>query len=189
MIDFSTFMQRSALKPEAGERAYARAQVREVWDGDKFIQHLADHNGVFSRGTVKGVVSDLCNCLVEQVLNGNKVYLGELGCFYISLGCESAESLSSFTAANIKTVNLVFTPGKDFENMISKATFNAVTSRAVQTATLKAVKEQAATVNLEAIKNGSSSSGTGSGSSSGTGSDSGSGSESGDGGQDFNPLS
>ena len=79
MIDFSVYLQANHLKPETGERAYAKAQVREVWDGDRFVRHLADHNGVFSRGTVKGVVSDLCNCLVEQVLNGNKIYLGELG--------------------------------------------------------------------------------------------------------------
>ena len=77
MIDYSIYMQKNHLKPEAGERAYAKAQIREVWNGDRFVQHLADHNGVFSRGTVKGVVSDVCNCIVEQVLNGNKVFLGE----------------------------------------------------------------------------------------------------------------
>ncbi|MGM9759072.1 MAG: DNA-binding protein [Parabacteroides sp.] len=148
MIDYSVYMQKNHLKPEAGERAYARNQIREIWDGDRFVQHLSDHNGVFSRGTIKGVVSDVCNCIVEQVLNGNKVYLGELGCFYASLNCESANDLKSFTAANIKAVNLVFAPGRDFENMISKATFNPVTSRALQAIALKAQKNQAESIDL-----------------------------------------
>ena len=152
MIDYSIYMQKNHLKPEAGERAYAKAQIREVWNGDRFVQHLADHNGVFSRGTVKGVVSDVCNCIVEQVLNGNKVFLGELGSFYASLSCESADDLSTFTAANIKAVNLVFTPGPDFENMIAKATFNPVASSAIQAATLKAVKAKASSVDLEGLK-------------------------------------
>lgn len=163
MIDYSVYLQTNYLKPEVGERAYARAQVREVWDGDRFVRHLADHNGVFSRGTVKGVVSDLCKCLVEQVLNGNKVYLGELGCFSVSLSCESADSMEKFSEDNIKAVNLVFTPGDDFENMIGKATFNQVASRLAQAAMLKAEKAGATIVDLAAIKgNNASSDGSGS---------------------------
>ena len=155
MIDYSVYLQKNHLKPEAGERAYARPQIREVWDGDRFVQHLYEHNGVFSRGTVKGVVSDVCNCIVEQVLNGNKVYLGELGCFSASISCESADDMKSFTAANIKAVNLVFTPGPDFENMISKARFNPVTSRALQAVALKAQKNQAVSIDLTMLGSGS----------------------------------
>ena len=156
MIDYSVYLQTNHLKPEAGERAYAKAQIREVWDGDRFVRHLADHNGVFSRGTVKGVVSDLCNRLVEQVLNGNKVYLGELGSFSVSLSSESADNMEVFTEDNIKAVNLVFTPGEDFANMISKATFNRVASRLAQAATLKAEKSGQTTVDLAAAKGGNS---------------------------------
>lgn len=192
MIDYSVYLQTNFLKPEAGERAYAKAQVREVWNGDRFVKHLADHNGVFSRGTVKGVVSDLCKCLVEQVLNGNKVYLGELGCFSVSLSCESADTMEKFNEDNIKAVNLVFTPGDDFINMIGKTTFNRVASRAAQLATLKAEKAGEATVDLAAAKGGSSttdepSTGTGdTGNTDDTG-NSGSG-NSGTSGEDSNPL-
>lgn len=165
MLDYSVYLQTNHLTPEAGERAYARLQIRENWDGDKFINHLAAHNAVFTRGTFKGVVSDLCNCIVEQVLNGNKIALGELGTFHASISCESADSMEKFTAANIKAVNLVFTPGPDFENMIGKATFNLVAIRKAQKATVKAEKAGEATVDLEAAKR----SGTGNDASEGTG--------------------
>ena len=154
MLDYSVYMQTNHLTPEAGERAYARLQNRENWDADKFINHLAAHNAVFTRGTFKGVVSDLCNCIVEQVLNGNKFALGELGTFHASISCESAESMEKFTAANIQAVNLIFTPGPDFENMIGKATFNVVASRKVQKAVIKAEKSGSTTVDLEAAKRG-----------------------------------
>lgn len=64
-----------------------------------------------------------------------------------------ADSPESFSASNIKTVNIVFTPGPDFENLRGKATFNLVSSRAAQAATLKAEKTGDTIVDLEAARN------------------------------------
>ena len=152
MIDFSVYMMRNPLKPELPEKAYAKNQVSEIWPLEKFAKHIADHNGVFSRGTVKGVLSDTCECLVEQLLNGKKVELGELGTFGISLSSEGAPSVKEFSAKNIKAVNILFAPGPDFENLINRAEFNRVTSRAVQAAALSAVKEGMDTVDLTALR-------------------------------------
>ena len=85
MINYSVYMMGNPIKPEMPEKAYAKAQVNEVIEFSQFVKHIADHNGVFSRGTVKGVVSDTCECLVEQLLNGNKIKFGELGIFSLSL--------------------------------------------------------------------------------------------------------
>ena len=152
MIDYSIFMWKSPLKEDAVEMAYAKNQVRKVLTFDEFVKHISDHNGVFTRGTVKGVVSDTCSCLVEQLLMGNKVQFGELGIFSISITSEPATSLKNFSEDNIKEVNILFNPGEDFENLRSKAEFNLVASRAVQTATIKAVKANETTVDLEAAK-------------------------------------
>ena len=165
MIDFSVYMMRNPLHPELPEKAYAKNQVSEIWPLEKFAKHIADHNGVYSRGTVKGVLSDSCECLVEQLLNGNKVELGELGTFGISLSCEGAPSVKDFTVKNIKAVNILFAPGPDFENLINRAEFNLVASRAAQVATLKAEKAGDDMVDLAAAKNkGTSSDSTGGGS-------------------------
>ncbi|OUO23238.1 DNA-binding protein, partial [Bacteroides sp. An322] len=118
----------------------------------KFVKHIADHNGVYTRGTVQGVILDMCECLVEMLLEGKKVQLGALGDFFISLNSVGAESLKAFTAANIKAVNVVFTPGTDFDGLIERAKFNPVASRTAQAATLKAEKEGLSTVDLEAAK-------------------------------------
>jgi predicted histone-like DNA-binding protein len=152
MINYSTFMWKNTLDKKGVEQAYAKNQVTKVVSFDEFVKHISDHNGVFTRGTVKGVVSDTCACLVEQLLNGCKVQFGELGTFSISITGEPAASLKAFSADNITAVNILFTPGPDFENLRSKAEFNLVTSRAVQAASLKAIKEGEDTIDLAALK-------------------------------------
>lgn len=153
MIDYSVYMMTPTYSKDETPKAYAKNQVSEIWTLDKFAKHISDHNGVYSRGTVKGVISDMCECLVEQLLNGNKIQLGELGTFGISISSEGAESIEKFASKNIKAVNILFSPGADFENLIGRAEFNPVASRIAQKATLKAEKAGEATVDLEAAKN------------------------------------
>lgn len=158
MIDYSVYMMGNPVKPEEAPKAYAKCQVSEIWSMEKFVRHIADHNGVYSRGTVKGVISDMCECIVEQLLNGNKIQLGELGTFSISLSSIGAESIEKFSAKNnIKAVNILFAPGEDFENLLGRAEFNQVSSRTAQAATLKAEKAGESMVDLAAAKGGSSS--------------------------------
>lgn len=156
MIDYSIYLWKNPMDEKSVEMAYAKNQLKKVMTFDEFVKHISDHNGVFTRGTVKGVVSDTCTCLVEQLLNGYKVAFGELGVFSISLTCDPAPSLKEFSTDNIKAVNLLFTPGADFENLRSKAEFNLVTSRAVQAASIKALKEGADIVDLAALRKGTS---------------------------------
>lgn len=155
MINYSVYLMKNPQKPEDEVKAYARNQVSEVWNMDKFAKHIADHNGVYSRGTVKGVICDMCECLVEQLLNGNKIVLGELGSFVASISSVGAASIPEFTTKNIKAVNIVFKPGPDFENLLSRSDFNPVASRIAQAATLKAEKAGETTVDLAAAKGGS----------------------------------
>ena len=163
MIDYSVYLMANPMDAEAPEKAYGKAQMKESMTFDKFVKHIADHNGVFARGTVQGVVLDMCECLVEMLLNGNKVQLGALGDFWISLSSKGADSLAEFTTANITGINVIFTPGSDFADLVSRAQFNPVASRVAQAATLKAEKAGEATVNLEAAKRKPSASDAGTG--------------------------
>ena len=139
-------------------KAYAKAQVKEVMSFRDFVNHISEHGG-YKRGQVKGVLSDMCSCLVEQLLEGKKVMLDELGNFWLSLSSEGAESCEAFNAKNITGVNIIFTPGEDFENLLSRATFNPVPSRSLQNAAIKAEKKGEKTIDIEAVKNNTSSGG------------------------------
>ena len=140
------------MKKDEAPKAYARAQVKEVMTFRQFVDHIASHGG-HKRGQVKGVLSDMCSCLVEQLLEGKKILLDELGDFWISLTSIGADSCEAFTSKNITGVNIVFTPGIDFQNLINDAEFDLVASRIAQTATLKAEKKMLDTVDLAAAKN------------------------------------
>lgn len=152
MIEYSVYMMSNHLKPNDAPKAYAKNQVREVLDLEKFCKHIASHNAGYSRGMVKAVLSDMCECLVEQLLNGNKIKLGSLGVFGVTISCEGAESLEKFSEDNIKAVNINFKPGEDFENLIGQAQFKLVASRIAQAAILNAEKKGKNTVDLEEAK-------------------------------------
>ena len=177
------------MNKEEAPKAYAKAQVKEVMTFRQFVAHIAEHGG-HKRGQVKGVLSDTCSCLVEQLLEGKKILLDDLGNFWISLTSMGAENCEAFTSKNITGVRIIFTPGEDFENLLGRATFNLVASRTTQAASLKAEKKGEDTVDLAAAKNkgnGSTTDPTAPGTDPGTdsGNDSGTG---GDGGEELPPV-
>ena len=158
MINYSVYMFANPIDESKPAKAYAKAQVKEVMSFRDFVNHISEHGG-YKRGQVKGVLSDMCSCLVEQLLEGKKVMLDELGNFWLSLSSEGAESCETFSAKNITGVNIIFTPGEDFENLLSRATFNPVPSRSLQNAALKAEKKGEKTIDIDAVKNNTSSGG------------------------------
>lgn len=144
-------MKQNPINHDKEPMAYARAQVSEVMSFRDFTQHIADHGG-YTRGKVKGVLSDMCTCLVEMLLAGKKVQIDDLGDFWLSLSSVGAENCEAFSADNITGVRILFTPGVDFDNLRSRAVFQPVASRAAQAAILKAEKKGDTTVDLEAAK-------------------------------------
>ena len=143
MINYSVYMFANPIDSSKPDKAYAKAQVKEVMSFRDFVSHIAEHGG-YKRGQVKGVLSDMCSCLVEQLLEGKKVMLDELGNFWLSLSSEGAESCEAFNAKNITGVNI--------ENLLSRATFNPVPSRSLQNAAIKAEKKGEKTIDIEAVK-------------------------------------
>ncbi len=152
MIPYSVFMKSNPMNPNEAPKAYAIAQVRQNLSTEDFIAHVAKHNTVFSKGTIKGVLADVAVCLREQILNGNKVTLDGLGTIGFTISCAGADSLAQFTANDIREINVIFTPGQELTNLIDDATFEPVTSRAVQAAALKAVKSNQTSIDLENLK-------------------------------------
>ena len=153
MIEYSVYMMGNPMDPEQAPKAYAKNQVREVWSLDKFCKHIASHNSGYSRGLVKAVLTDMCDCMVEQLLNGNKIQLGSLGVFSLSISCSGAPSVKEFSSDYIRALNINFKPGADFDNLVTQAEFMPVASRAAQAAVLKAEKAGEGSVDLSTAKN------------------------------------
>ncbi|MBR1681969.1 MAG: DNA-binding protein [Bacteroidaceae bacterium] len=141
MIPYSIVMRQNPAHPDEPKKAYATAQVIEVLTLQKFAEHISSHGAKYAEEDITAVAILLTKCLVEQLLEGKKVQLGKLGEFSVSLSSEGAPTAKAFTAENIKSVNLIYNPGSAFEDLIKKASFAPVATRAAQAAALKAQKE------------------------------------------------
>ena len=132
MIDYSVFMMKSTFAPDSKPKAYAKLQLRETWDMERFAKYMAEHYRTYNRGMVKGLLTDVSACLAELLLKGIKVNLGELGTFGTTISCSGAESVEAFKKKDIKSLNVVFTPGSDLKDLVDRAEFNLVASRATR---------------------------------------------------------
>jgi len=141
MIPYSVVMRGNPLHEDDPKKAYATPQVLEVLTLEEFAEHISSHDSKYNEADITAVAILITNCLVEELLNGNKVKLGKLGDFSISFNSVGADTAKEFSADNIQDINLVFTPGHAFENLRSKASFVPVATRKAQAAALKAQKE------------------------------------------------
>ena len=130
-------------------KAYGAAQVDEVLSFDTFCKHIADHHSPFSKGTIKGVLTDAVACLREQLLAGNKVKIGDLGDFHVELATKGAKTTDDFNINYIEDVNVRWTPGKSFENLRSEATFQLVPSRKAQADAIEVIRNEDTIQGLE----------------------------------------
>ena len=130
-------------------KAYGTAQVHEVLTFDQFCKHISDHNSPFSKGTVKGILTDAVACLKEQLLAGNKVKLGDLGDFHCELATRGAKTTEDFNADYIEAVNVRWTPGRDFKNLRQEATFQLVPGREAQADAIEVIRNEDTIQGLE----------------------------------------
>ena len=124
------------------KKVYAHAQAREVMQLEDLADHIQQHGSPFTADIILGVARKLVSCVCEQLLEGNKVCLGRLGSFYISLKSEGVDDASTFNPAdNIKALNVRWNRGSDFKNLLGKAKFEYVTTRKQQSASRKQEKQ------------------------------------------------
>lgn len=117
------------------------------------------------------------DCMREQLLAGQKIQLGDLGSFYISINSSGAASAKEFNPAiHIRKLNVNWTCGQRFGELLEEAEFNLVATRSAARAVVKALKAGKTTVDLTGTTGGGDDTG---------GSDTGGGS---DGDQGENPL-
>ena len=130
------------------QNAYAIAQYADVMTIEKFAKHISTHGCVYSRADISAILYMAVDCMREQLLEGKKIRLGDLGDFSVSLTSKGAENAKAFTTQNITGVNVVWECGQEFKNLLADAEFNLVASRSAQAALLKAVKAGSTTVDL-----------------------------------------
>ena len=129
---------------------FATAQYTEVMTIEKFARHIADHGTTYSRADIMAILYMAVDCMREQLLEGKKIRLGELGDFSVALSSKGAETAEKFSSQNIQRVAVSWEPGSEFRNLLADAEFNLVATRSAQAAVLKAIKEGKTNVDISA---------------------------------------
>ncbi|MBR5657254.1 MAG: DNA-binding protein [Prevotella sp.] len=87
---------------------FAYPVIEETINLDALAEHMANHNTPFSKGAIKGMLTDMVNCIKELLLEGKNVKIDDLAIF--SLGIRNAGGAlkaEDFTVSkNIKGVKL-----------------------------------------------------------------------------------
>lgn len=142
MINYSLALRGNPSDPDMPKRAYALAQYTDIMNITEFSRHISSHGCVYSRADIQGVLTLAVDCIRELLLNGQRIQLGDLGTFSVSLKSKGAKSVEDFNAAvNIRGVNPKFTPGDALKNMMREASFNHVLTRENAAKALKAEAE------------------------------------------------
>ena len=136
-------MMGNPAKPDDPKKAYGVAQYTEKMTLEKFSEHISDHNNVYDAEDVQAILGKAVKCLREMLLAGKKVELGKLGEFYVTLQGKGTEIASKYNPdICVEKVNVVWVPGKSFENLKENAVFNIVANRDEQRAAIRRAKAQ-----------------------------------------------
>ena len=93
---------------------------------------MHQHHSVFSEANIKGVITEMENCLRELLLDGKAVRLGTLGIFRIGIKTTGTQELKDWnTRENVKGARVNLYLGKRFRNLfqdlkISETAKNAI---------------------------------------------------------------
>lgn len=105
MLLYVLKLNQNAKMPEAYGKYYAYPVITQTVGIDGLAEHMASHNTPFSKGAIKGMITDMVSCVKELTLQGFAVKIDDLAIFSIGIrNKEGAASEKEFTIA--KNINL-----------------------------------------------------------------------------------
>ena len=90
-------------------KIFAYPVIEETVNLEGLSEHMSNHNSPFSKGVIKGLLTDMVNCIKELLLEGKNVKIDDLAIFSIGIknakgGAEKEEDFS--VTKNISSVKL-----------------------------------------------------------------------------------
>lgn len=93
MIELYLSKVTETSETEQAGKLYARVNYKQAMTVSDMARHMAEHNTVFSEGSILGVLTDFVKCVREMVLNGNTVKVGNLAIFKATVESNGLEVL------------------------------------------------------------------------------------------------
>ena len=100
MIRIVIYQNLNPKVAEAYQKWYPRVVAEETIGLDELAEHMSSHNTPFSKGAIKGILTDAVVCTKELLLSGKNVKFPDLAIFSIGLKVkEGAPTKEDFTVA------------------------------------------------------------------------------------------
>ena len=96
MIRYKIYQNQQKKGVNAG-KWFARAVSDETFDLAKLAEHMSKHNSPYSSGVIKGVLTDMVDCIKELLLDGKSVKIDDLAIFGVGIRSKAAETLEDFS--------------------------------------------------------------------------------------------
>ena len=87
-------------------KLYARVSYKETMNVQDMARHMAEHNTMFSEGSICGILIDFVKCVREMVLMGNTVKIDNLAIFKATVEANALETLYDAQADKTATASL-----------------------------------------------------------------------------------
>ena len=92
---------------ESYGKVYARVETTDVMTLEELAAHMADHSSPYTKGVIKGILTDMVHCIQEKMLDGVPVKLDDLAIFTPSVISKPADSVEKYDlGTHIKSVKM-----------------------------------------------------------------------------------
>ena len=93
MIELYLSKVTETSETEQAGKLYARVSYKQTMSVQDMAHHMAEHNTMFSEGSITGILIDFVKCVREQVLMGNTVKIDNLAIFKATVEANALETL------------------------------------------------------------------------------------------------
>ena len=95
---FYDLRQNKNKDSKAFNKWFAYPVIKETVDLDDLASHMSNHNTVFSKGIILGMLTDMVGCIKELLLEGKNVKIADLAIFSLGIknngGADKAEDFN-----------------------------------------------------------------------------------------------
>jgi hypothetical protein len=93
MIELYLSKVTESTESEQAGKHYARVSYKQTLSVQDMAHHMAEHNTMFSEGSITGILIDFVKCVREQVLMGNTVKIDNLAIFKATVEANALETM------------------------------------------------------------------------------------------------
>ncbi|MBO5157147.1 MAG: DNA-binding protein [Prevotella sp.] len=107
-LKFQLVKKTNPREPQAEKLWYGNVRHENpIMELDDLAKHMSEHNSPYSKGLIKGILTDMVSCIKEKVLEGFKVKINDLAIFSLKVKSKGEANAKDWTVQkNITNVHL-----------------------------------------------------------------------------------